>query len=46
MSKEMIVAEIEKLCRKFGSTSDPVRKAEINCEIENLSWMLEEGGAE
>lgn len=46
MSKEMIVAEIEKLCRKFGRTSDPVRKAELNAEIENLAWILEEGGAE
>ena len=46
MSKEMIVEEIEKLCRKFGRTSDPVKQAEINCEIENLAWMLEEGGAE
>lgn len=42
MSKEMIVEEIEKLCRKWGHTSDPVKKAEINCEIENLAWMLEE----
>ena len=46
MAKEEIVMEIENLCRKFGKTSDPVRKAEINCEIENLSWMLEEGACE
>ena len=46
MSKEIIVEEIERLCRKFGRTSDPVKQAEINCEIENLAWMLEEGGAE
>ena len=46
MSKETIVAEIEKLCKQFGKTSDPVKQAEINCEIENLSWMLEEGVAE
>lgn len=46
MSKEMIVAEIENLCRKFGKTSDPVKQAELNCEIEYLSCMLEEGGAE
>ena len=43
MAKEEIVAEIEKLCAKFGKTSDPVKCAEINCEIERLSWMLEEG---
>lgn len=42
MSKEMIVEELEKLCRKFGKTTDPVKKAEINAEIENLAWMLEE----
>ena len=42
MSAEMIVEEIENLCRKFGKTSDPVKKAELNAEIENLAWMLEE----
>ena len=42
MSNELIVAEIEELCRKFARTSDPVKQAEINCEIENLAWMLEE----
>jgi len=42
MSAEMIVEEIEKLCRKFVKTSDPVKKAELNAEIENLAWMLEE----
>ena len=42
MSKELIVAEIEELCRKFARTSDPVKKAELNAEIENLAWMLEE----
>lgn len=46
MSKEMIVTEIEKLCRKFGKTTDPVKQAELNAEIENLAWILEEGGAE
>lgn len=42
MSAETIVAEIENLCRKFARTSDPVKKAELNAEIENLAWMLEE----
>lgn len=42
MSKELIVEELENLCRKFARTTDPVKQAEINCEIENLSWMLEE----
>ena len=46
MAKEEIVAEIERLCRKFGKTSDPVKQAELNCEIENLAWILEEGSAE
>ena len=43
MAKEEIVSKIEELCRKFAQTSDPVKKAELNCEIENLAWMLEEG---
>lgn len=42
MAKEEIVKELEKLCAKFAQTSDPVRKAELNCEIENLAWMIEE----
>lgn len=42
MSKEEIVVEIERLCRKWSRTSDPVKQAELNCEIENLAWMLEE----
>lgn len=42
MTTEYIIAEIEKLSRKLGRTSDPVKQAEINCEIENLAWMLEE----
>lgn len=46
MSAEIIVAEIEELCRKFGKTTDPVKRAELNAEIENLAWILEEGGAE
>lgn len=43
---ENIVKEIEKLCRKLSRTNDPVKQAELNCEIENLYWILEEGGAE
>ena len=39
---ETIIAEIEKLCRKFSRTNDPAKKAEINAEIEHLSWLLEE----
>ena len=46
MSAEMIVTEIERLCRKFGRTSDPIKMAELNAEIENLAWILEEGSAE
>lgn len=42
MAKEEIVEKIEELCKRFGRTNDPVKKAEINCEIENLAWMLEE----
>jgi len=36
-----ICAEIQKLERKMRMTADPVRKAEINAEIENLYWELE-----
>lgn len=43
---EAIIAELENLCRKWGRTSDPVKLAEINTEIERLSWMIEEGVTE
>lgn len=33
--------EIQKLERKLRMTTDPVRKAEINAEIENLYWEME-----
>lgn len=36
-----ICIEIQKLERKLRMTADPVRKAEILCEIENLYWELE-----
>lgn len=36
-----ICREIRKLERKLRITADPVRKAEILCEIENLYWELE-----
>ena len=36
-----IVEEIQRLERKLRRTYDPVRKAEITCEIENLYWELE-----
>lgn len=36
-----ICREIRKLERKLRMTADPVRKAEINAEIENLYWELE-----
>ena len=38
---EEIVEEIRRLERKLRMTADPVRKAEINAEIENLYWELE-----
>ena len=41
MEFEEINAEIQRLERKLRRTSDPVRKAEIMCEIENLYWELE-----
>ena len=36
-----IIVEIQKLERKLRITADPVRKAEINAEIENLYWEME-----
>ena len=36
-----IVVEIQKLERKLRRTVDPVRRAEINAEIENLYWEME-----
>ena len=36
-----LCAEIRKLERKLRMTTVPVRKAEINAEIENLYWELE-----
>ena len=36
-----LCAEIQNLERKLRNTSDPVRKAELNAEIENLYWELE-----
>ena len=36
-----LCAEIRRLERKLRMTTDPVRKAEINAEIENLYWELE-----
>lgn len=36
-----LCAEIRRLERKLWMTTDPVRKAEIMCEIENLYWELE-----
>lgn len=41
MDFEEINVEIQRLERKQRKTSDPVRKAEINAEIENLYWELE-----
>ena len=38
---EEICEEIGKLERKLRFTADPVRKAEIMYEIENLYWELE-----
>lgn len=38
---EELCAEIRKLERKMRMTTDPVMKAEINAEIENLYWELE-----
>ena len=36
-----IIAEIQRLERKLRRTADPVRKAELNAEIENLYGELE-----
>lgn len=36
-----IITEIQRLERKLRRTVDPARRAEINCEIENLYWELE-----
>ena len=36
-----IITEIQRLERKLRRTADPVRRAEINAEIENLYWELE-----
>lgn len=36
-----LCAEIRKLERKLRKTADPVRRAEINAEIENLYWEME-----
>lgn len=38
---EEIIVEIQRLERKLRSTADPIRKAELNAEIENLYWELE-----
>ena len=36
-----ICSEIRKLEHKLRMTADPVRRAEISAEIENLYWELE-----
>ncbi len=36
-----ICREIRRLERQLRMTTDPVRKAEINAEIENLYWEME-----
>ena len=36
-----LCAEIRRLERQLRMTDDPVRKAEINAEIENLYWEME-----
>ena len=38
---EELCDEIRKLERKLRMTADPVRKAELRAEIENLYWELE-----
>lgn len=38
---EELCKEIRRLERKLRMTTDPVRKAELNAEIENLYWELE-----
>lgn len=38
---EELCAEIRKLERKLRMTDDPVRRAEINAEIELRYWELE-----
>lgn len=36
-----ICREIQKLERKLRMTTDPIRRAELNAEIENLYWEME-----
>ena len=36
-----LCAEIRRLERKLRMTTDPIRRAELNAEIENLYWELE-----
>lgn len=41
-----IVMEIERLCIERGRTSDPIKVREIDCELEYLNGMIEEGVCE
>ena len=41
MSNQEIVQEMENVCRKLGRTSDPIKKWELECELEYLNEQLE-----
>lgn len=41
MNFDELCREIRKLERKMRVTVDPVKRAEINAEIENLYWEVE-----
>ena len=43
MSNLEIVAEMEKICKRMGRTSDPNKLWELDIELERLNDMLMEG---
>lgn len=40
------MAELEKLCAELGRTSDPNKVWELECEIERIAELIEEGVCE
>ena len=41
MEFDELCRALRKLERRLQNTTDPVRKAEITCEIERLYWEIE-----
>ena len=41
MSNAEIVEAMESICKKMGRTSDPIKKWELECELEYLNEQLE-----